>query len=87
MDEIIMANGVAYNCSYLTTDGQGTAWIVLDGLNMAESAAVLGNPDMTEEMKWNGYRLVGYTELAFMMNDPNVGVKCGLKGGHDERIS
>ena len=87
MDEIKMANGAVYDCSYLATDGQGTAWIVLDGLDMAESAAILGNPDITAEMEWNGFRLIGYTELAFMMLEPNVGVKCGLKGGHDEKIT
>lgn len=86
MDELKFANGSVYDCSYLATDGQGTAWIVLDGLDMAESAAIMSNPEMTAEMEWNGYRLIGYTELAFMMLEPNVGVKCGLKGGHDERI-
>ena len=86
MDTIKMASGLVFDCAYLATDGQGTAWIVLDGLDMAESAAVMSDPENTSEMEWGDFRLIGYTELAFMMNDPNVGVKCGLKGGHDERI-
>lgn len=86
MDEIKLANGAIYPCSYLATDGQGTAWIVLDGLDMAESAAIMGDPNVTAEMEWGGYRLIGYTQLVFMMYEANVGVKCGLKGGHDERI-
>ena len=83
-DEIKFANGAVYDCSYLATDGQGTAWIVLDGLSIAESAAIFSNPDMTEVMEWGAYRLIGYTNLVFIMVDQN-GVKCGLKGGHDER--
>lgn len=86
MDEIKMANGAVFDCAYLATDGQGTAWIVLAGLDMAESARIMGDPEYTEVMEWGQYRLVGYTELVFMMSDPNVGIKCGLKGGHDERI-
>lgn len=86
MDEIKMANGAVFPCNYLATDGQGTAWIALDGLSMAESAEVMGNPEMTEQMEWGGFRLVGYTDLVFMMRDPAVGVKCGLKGGHDEKL-
>lgn len=86
MDEIKFANGAVYDCAYLATDGQGTAWIVLAGLDIAESVAVFSNPDMTAEMEWGAYRLIGYTELAFVMVDPNVGIKCGLKGGHDEKI-
>lgn len=85
MDVIKMANGAVYDCAYLATDGQGTAWIVLDGLAMAESASVLGDPELTSEMEWGDYRLIGYTTLTYMMLEPNVGVKCGLVGGHDER--
>ena len=84
MDEVRFANGAVYDCSYLATDGNGSAWIVLDGLNIAECAAILSNKDMTEVMEWGSYRLIGYTELTFIMVDQN-GVKCCLKGGHDER--
>ena len=85
MDEIKFANGAVYDCSYLATDGQGTAWIILDGLNITESVSILSDPEMTEEMEWGEYRLIGYTNLVFVMVDQN-GVKCCLKGGHDERI-
>lgn len=85
MDEIKFANGAVYDCSYLATDGQGTAWIILDGLDINESVSILSNPEMTEEMEWGEYRLIGYTNLVFVMVDQN-GVKCCLKGGHDERI-
>ena len=85
MDTIKFANGAVYDCSYLATDGQGTAWIILDGLNITESAAIFSNPEMTREMEWGTYRLVDYTDLVFVMVDQN-GVKCGLKGGHDEQI-
>lgn len=85
MDEIKLGNGAVYNCSYLATDGQGTAWIILDGLDIIESVNILSNPEMTEEMEWGEYRLIGYTNLVFVMVDQN-GVKCCLKGGHDERI-
>ena len=83
-DTIKFANGICYECSYLATDGQGTAWIILDGLDIAESVAVFSNSDMTERMEWGDYILTGYTNLVFVMVDNN-GVKCGLKGGHDER--
>ena len=85
MDEIKFANGAVYDCSYLATDGQGTAWIILDGLDIIESVNILSNPEMTEEMEWGEYRLIGYTNLVFVMVDQS-GVKCCLKGGHDERI-
>lgn len=85
MDEIKFANGAVYDCSYLATDGQGTAWIILDGLDIIESVNILSNSEMTEEMEWGEYRLIGYTNLVFVMVDQN-GVKCCLKGGHDERI-
>ena len=84
MDEIKLANGQVYGCSYLATDGQGMLWLILDGLDVSESAAILSDPDLTETMEWSDYRLVGYTELKFIMVEP-YGVKCGLKGGHDER--
>ena len=83
-DTIKFANGAVFDCSYLATDGQGTAWIILDGLNIVESVSVFSNPDMTDVMEWGDYRLIGYTELVFVMVDRD-GIKCGLKGGHDER--
>lgn len=85
MDEITFANGAVYNCSYLATDGQGVLWLILDDLDMLETVRVLSNPEMTEEILWAGYRLVGYTNLTFIMVDQN-GIKACLKGGHDERI-
>lgn len=84
MDEIKFANGAVYECSYLATDGQGTAWIVLAGADIVESVAIFSNSDMTSVMEWGDYILTGYTNLVFVMVDNN-GVKCGLKGGHDER--
>ena len=86
MDGIKFADGTVMECSYLATDGQGSLWIVLNGLDPAESVSILSDTDKTEEMEWNGYRLIGYTNLTFVMIDPNVGSKCCLKGGHDERI-
>ena len=51
-DTIRFANGAVFDCSYLATDGQGTAWIILDGLDIVESVSVFSNPDMTDVMEW-----------------------------------
>lgn len=85
MDSIIFANGAVYSCTFLSTLPDGMAFIALDGLSFAEAAAIFSNPDMTGEMEYGDYRLVGYTELAGLYQQP-YGVQAVLKGGHDERI-
>ena len=91
MSTIKFASGAVYDCSYLSTGPLGleetnTAFIALSGVNFAEAAAIFSNQELTREMEWGSYRLVGYTNLIGMSMQP-YGPQAILKGGHDERIS
>lgn len=86
MDTIRFANGAVYDCSHLTTIPTGKAFIALDGVSFAEAAQIFSDENMTREMEWANYRLVGYTNLVSLSVQP-YGIQATLKGGHDERIS
>ena len=88
MDTIKFANGAVYDCTFLATvpDGSSfTAFIALADVDFAEAARIFSDPEMTGEMEYGEFRLVGYTELAGLYQQP-YGVQAVLKGGHDERI-
>lgn len=84
MDTIKFANGAVYDCSFLSTLGDGTAFVALANISFAEAAAIFSNEDMTAEMLYGQYRLVGYTELQGLYVQP-YGIQAVLKGGHDEQ--
>lgn len=87
MDTIKFANGAVYDCSFLSTIPDGstfTAFIALANVPFADAAAIFANPDLTREMQWGSYTLVGYTELQGVYVQP-YGVQAVLRGGHDER--
>ena len=87
MDTIKFANGAVYDCSFLSTIPDGntfTAFIALANVTFAEAAAIFANADLTREMEWGDYTLVGYTELQGVYVQP-YGVQAVLRGGHDER--
>lgn len=86
MDTIKFANGAVYDCSFLSTIPDGTAFIALTGVDFAQAAQIFADASMTSEMKYANYRLVGYTELVMLGVQP-YGIQAVLKGGHDERIS
>lgn len=89
MDTIKFANGAVYDCSFLSTIPNGNAMqaiIALDGVSFAEAATIFSNENMTREMEWGQYRLVGYTSLQGVYVQP-YGIQAVLTGGHDERIS
>lgn len=83
MDTIKFANGVVFNCSFLATVPEGIAIIALDSVSFTDAAAIFSNQDMTREMQWGTYRLVGYTTLTALYVQP-YGVQAVLSGGHDE---
>lgn len=85
MDSIKFANGAVRDCAFLSTLGDGTAFIALADVDFAEAAQIFADPSMTQEMEWGGYRLVGYTTLEGLFAQP-YGIQAVLKGGHDERI-
>ncbi len=88
MDTIKFANGAVYDCSFFSTIPNGNtmqAIIALDGVSFAEAAAIFSNENMTREMEWGQYRLVGYTTLQGVYVQP-YGIQAVLNGGHDERI-
>lgn len=88
MDTIRFANGAVYDCTFLATlpDGSSfTAFIALADVDFAEAARIFSDPDMTAEMEYGEYLLVGYTDLAGLYQQP-YGVQAVLKGGHDERL-
>ncbi|MBR6710797.1 MAG: hypothetical protein IKI81_04630 [Selenomonadaceae bacterium] len=89
MDTIKFANGAVYDCSYLSTgpiygETSNTAFIALANVAFAEAAAIFANPELTREMEWGSYTLVGYTQLQGIYVQP-YGVQAVLRGGHDER--
>lgn len=89
MDTIKFANGVAYDCSFLSTipDGDANlAFVALANVSFSDAAAVFSNPALTQEMEWGGYTLVGYTQLQGLYQQP-YGIQAVLRGGHDERIN
>lgn len=89
MDTIKFANGAVYDCSFLSTIPNGDsmkAFIALDGVSFTEAATIFSNENLTREMEWGGYRLVGYTNLISVGTMP-YGIQATLTGGHDERIN
>ena len=85
MDTIKFANGAIYDCSFLATVPGGRAFIALSGVTFTEAAQIFSNEDMTAEMEWGGFRLVGYTALESLCIQP-YGIQATLTGGYDERI-
>lgn len=85
MDTIKFANGAVYDCSFLSTIPDGTAFIALSGVDFSQVAQIFSNPSMTCEMEYGENRLVGYTTLVMLGVQP-YGIQAVLKGGHDERI-
>lgn len=89
MGTIKFANGAVYDCSFLSTvpeSGGMTAYIALANVTFAEASQIFSDPNMTAEMEWGGYRLIGYTELQGLYIQP-YGIQAILRGGHDERIN
>lgn len=89
MSTIKFTNGAVYDCTFLSTIPDGdthTAFIALDGVSFSEAAQIFSNENMTREMEYGAYRLVGYTNLVSLGVQP-YGIQAVLKGGHDERIS
>lgn len=85
MDTIKFANGAIYDCSFLSTVPGGTAIIALANVTFSEAASIFSNPDMTAQMEWGAFRLVGYTELTALYVQP-YGIQAVLAGGHDETL-
>ena len=85
MDTIKFANGAVYDCPFLATVPNGTAYIALADVTFSEAAAIFSNTDMTSEMEWGAFRLVGYTELTALYVQP-YGIQAVLAGGHDEAL-
>ena len=89
MDLIKFGNGAVYNCPFLSTipdDGSMRAFIALDGVSFADAARIFSDENMTREMWWGGYRLIGYTQLEGVYVQP-YGIQAVLRGGRNERIS
>lgn len=84
MDIIKFANGSIYNCSFLSTLGDGTAIIALSSVTFPEAATIFSDENMTREMEYGQFTLVGYTTLEGLYVQP-YGIQAVLKGGHDER--
>lgn len=85
MDTIKFANGEVHSCPYLSTvPREQIAFVALDDVDFAEAAAIFSDETKTGEMEWGDYRLIGYTELLYVMRE-NYGFKACLKGGHDEQ--
>lgn len=85
MGNITFANGAVYSCSFLSTV-DGTAFVALDDVSFAEAAVIFADENMTRDMEWGEYRLIGYTQLMGLYVQP-YGIQAVLKGGHDERRS
>lgn len=85
MDTIKFANGAVYDCSFLSTLPDGTAFVALANISFADAAVIFANENMTRTMEYGGYRLVGYTQLQGVYIQP-YGIQAVLKGGHDERL-
>lgn len=84
MDTIKFANGEVHSCSLCATiPNQQMAFIALDDVTFAEASAIFSDENMTNEMVYGQYRLIGYTELLYVMKE-SFGFKACLKGGHDE---
>lgn len=85
MDTIRFANGDVYSCPYCVSDSEaGTAFVALDEVTFAEAAVIFSDSNMTAEMEYYGRRLIGYTDLKYLMKE-SYGIKAFLAGGHDER--
>lgn len=78
MDTIKFANGAVYDCSFLSTIPDGTAFVALSGVDFAQAAQIFSNSSMTREMEYANYRLVGYTELVMLGVQP-YGIQAVLR--------
>lgn len=83
MDTITFADGATFDCSFLSTIPDGTAFVALEGVDFAQAASIFADKNMTREMKWGHFTLVGYTELIMLGVQP-YGIQAVLRGGHDE---
>lgn len=89
MDKIKFANGAVYDCASISTapyTGFNKAIIALANITFAEAAAIFSDPNLTQEIEWGNYRLIGYTNLVAMSVE-SYGSQAILTGGHNERIS
>lgn len=87
MDEIKFANGEVHSCPLLSTNSnRKMAFVAIDDVSFAEASAIFSDESKTAEMEWGSYRLVGYTNLLYVMKE-SYGFKACLTGGHDERIN
>ena len=89
MDTIKFANGAVYECPFLATIPDGStfrAFIGISNVSFSDAAAIFADANLTQEMEWGDYRLVGYTELQGVYVQP-YGIQAVLRGGHDERRS
>ena len=84
MSKIKFGNGDEYDCPYLATIPDGTAFIALSDVTFVEAATIFSDETMTGEMEYGDYTLVGYTNLGMLTAQP-YGIQALLKGGHDER--
>ena len=84
MDAIKFANEATYGCSFLSTLGNGKAFIALSDVTFPEAATIFSDENMTREMEYGQITLVGYTTLIGLYVQP-YGIQAVLEGGHDER--
>lgn len=83
MDTVEFANGAVHDCPFLATT-RDKAFIALSGVSFAEAAAIFSNQELTKEITYGDWKLHGYTELQYLMQEP-YGIKACLTGGYDER--
>ena len=82
MDIIKFNNGEEHGCTFLSTIPEDNrAYIAIEGVTLAEAAAIFGDPEKTARMEWNGHVLEGYTELHGIYKQP-YGWQAVLNGGH-----
>lgn len=87
MTTVKFANGEVHSCPHLATiPNQQMAFVALDDVSFAEASAIFADESKTSVMEYGEYRLVGYTNLLYVMHE-NYGFKACLTGGHDERIN
>ena len=85
-DTIKLANGEIHSCPYLSTNpSTQMMFVALGDVSFAEASAIFSDPERMCELEWGGYRLVGYTNLLYVMVE-SYGIKACLTGGHDEQI-
>lgn len=87
MITVKFANGEVHSCPHLATiPNQQMAFVALDDVSFAEASAIFADENKTCIMEYGEYRLVGYTNLLYVMKE-SYGYKACLTGGYDERIS